>query len=328
MQCISELLLCNIPNPPAVHYTVSILHFPMRRLLASLTVAGTLLAPQLSLAAFQTPGEFFDTLSHDTRAHTAASEVHVTAKDMSMAAWISGTSQGTELSDTRADMQATIHVQMPDHLVKAKVQMKIADETMYFLIESLDAGNDPALMTAMSSVKLNQWYALSLKSDPSMPSADEIEQSRQQVLQMVDQMLTLQASAANGGTQYTLGLSRQFRRQMAPLLRDLAKQMGKSMGLRVAGTPVVNVSIKADADGNDLLRMMKYYASMTAGKQLSFVMQGTTQPTGNLNVTAPTDAIDLTQQLESAGSNAPSATSSSSSSVCRRGVCATRPSSR
>ncbi len=300
----------------------------MRRLLASLTVAGTLLAPQLSLAAFQTPSDFFDALSHDTRAHTATSEVHVTAKDMSMSVWTSGATQGTEIGTMQGDMKATIHVQMPDHTVKAKVQMKIVDETMYFLIESLDAGNDPALAAAMGQVELNQWYTVSLKNDASMPTADEIETSRQQVLQMVDQMLTLQASAANGGTQYTLGLSRQFRRQMAPLLRNFAKEMGKSTGLRIAGTPVLNVSIKADADSNDLLRTMKYYASMAAGKQLSFVMQGTTQPSGDLNVTAPTDAIDLTRQLESAAGSTSSASSNSSASVCRRGVCATRPSSR
>ena len=182
----------------------------MKRFLASLSTA-TLLASPLSALAMM-PGELLSKLSTMTAPSSTTLELHGHAEDVYFSVWASGSQAGTFMHpDAKAKWKATIDVVQGAMKVRAKVQLRMFQNTVYFKLDSIDGSVDDLLGTFSWELLQKPWARMAL-DDGTMTDMPTMESfmGDPMMLEMLNGFFDVTEDRFPGGKAYTLTPSMSF----------------------------------------------------------------------------------------------------------------------
>lgn len=218
----------------------------MKKFSALVLGLSMVLTPLSSLAAFTMPSELLAAIQSG-KAMTFSGEMHGHAGNYYMALWINGTSTLSQANPMGAT-KATIDISAPQGKLRAKVQIRVKEKKMYVFIDSIEGSLDNVVTHFAGSMKSKQWFSIPM---------DEIASSEMQAQDMssMDEFLQLMsAPAKNGGTIYTLTLTRDAAREVVQGLSDMNL---RDLGIEITNAmpPKVTFQVQMTVDAKNSLQL-------------------------------------------------------------------------
>ncbi len=255
----------------------------MKRFISSVLTLGMLLTPSFSLAEFTKPSELFMLMSTANLPIGFSGELHGNVDDYWFAAWINGSTKGTNASNALVNMKGTFDIAMKGGKARVKFQMRVVNGNLYFYVDSIDGTYEDALWKSAASLKTKTWIKIELPEELSVdpPSADYF---------ILDEILNITSRPVSNGTTYELSLTREAVRDMLKSMRDMEYSDWDDAFSALPRTAKFNMTINTDkADGfvqtNGTVEM--------ASKKMSFDVKGSAWVMPSLVVTAPKDSMSM-----------------------------------
>lgn len=239
-------------------------------IVAALTVI-SLLSPVAVLAVFDSPSSIIQTIDRNPTPNMASVTVHGHAEKIWFSAWISGVREGLDPLTMKANFKATMDIDFGTGKIRAKLEVRMKDGTMWARLESVEGNWDNEAFSSTLNFFQKKWIEFPLK---------DLEISEEDSYEFFDNFFTMERA----GTHYELRLKREMYREIMdsfPLaLRSLRAQ------------------IDIDTTNDDRIRKMQ--ADMSAhGSDVAFTLTATMESTGSVTVDAPDESVNF-QDIQNA----------------------------
>lgn len=255
----------------------------MKRFISSILTLGMLLTPSFSLAEFTKPSELFMLMSTANLPIGFSGELHGNVDNYWFAAWIDGSTKGTNASNALVNMKGTFDIAMKGGKARVKFQMRVVDGNAYLYIDTIDGTYEDALWKSAASLKTKTWIKIALPEELSVdpPAADYL---------ILDELLKITSRTTGNGTAYDLTLTREAARDMLKNMRDMEYSDWDDTLSALPRTAAFHMTVQTDkADAfvqtNGTIEM--------ASKKMSFTMKGSAWVLPSLVVTAPKDSMSM-----------------------------------
>lgn len=280
----------------------------MRRTILLSSIFVSLAVPALAVAAFTTASDVLDALQFKNRPVDLSLEAHATYEDIHAALWMKGSMEGEDLMSQKMTMRMTADVAYPEGSARARMQMRVVDQTMYVLVESIEGSSSDELSSLAGSIENQQWYSLSLselKEQQQETYGLSDEDSEEFAKMIVNALFSVQRNADGS---YSVRLKRSAAADLARLAPEIAANHPE-LGIPTTITSrdraelrkllsKFNVHIKGTFDRSDQPTAMKFYMAYT-DRPVSAVFQGSIALRSTpVSVSKPANAINLEDTFE------------------------------
>ncbi len=268
----------------------------MRRALSACLALTLLAAPIGNLAqAYSSFSELYGALlAMEQRPMDSSMEMHGRYANYYFSAWLSGSTEGKGL-DMKSTMKMTVDVKGEEVNLRAKLQMRVVDRTVYVRVESVDGKFQRDGTNVLSKLTMKQWIALPL--DEMNSEWNTQDESLLSALEELDQFFTISSLEKKDMTVYTITLKREVLKEIMKALRDATAEDMPGITIPLKHIPpsfTFNISMTMDRAG---LRSSDITCNVThTFFALSLKGKGKLH-NGPLVVVAPTDTITLDEAV-------------------------------
>ncbi len=257
------------------------------RHLSRIAIALSLIAvPTLLLAYFVRPSELLMAQSLIGKPMDFAFQMHGSYEGTSAALWTEGSTQGKDLESLELQMKVVVKGETKDGNAKANIQVRMKDQMLYFMLESLEATGVDELNDVSGIIRSRRWYSLSLgdlaRRQETATGLDE-ERTKKIVAQILDALLQMNRTNQDDSSIYSM----KIKHNAAVALKGLIERLHEQYPDVIARETFTNrevgdmrrilsnmyIHIKVITDGMDQPRAMKTYFTLNH-EGASVVLQG------------------------------------------------------
>lgn len=254
----------------------------MKRFISSLLAIGMALAPVSSLAEFASPSELFAMLSKVNVPMGFSGELHGNVDNYWFSAWVSGSGKGSGMEAT-GSIKGTVDIATSNAKARIKFQMRIVDSTAYLYIDSIDGTYEDALWKSVAAVKTKTWIKWAIP-------AELIQEPTAMDFAMIDEMFQMESRKSGNNTAYTVRFTRGAVQDVLEMLRNMEYDNGTVGMSAVPRTAALNLNFTVDSRE----KLMQSSGTVTLGnKNMNIRAKGSSWLLSNVNVAAPSNALDL-----------------------------------
>lgn len=267
--------------------------------------------PALAFAYYTKPGELLGALTFRGKPVDVAYQMSVRSKEVWGTAELKGEWEGTDVATMKANMQLSLDVSTPEAKIKAKGQMRIAQKTVYLLLENIESSVKNDDIDAASKIAGKQWYSVSLDdlaSDTEKLSGVENEKAVKAMADLANAAFSLTAQSQKTGRVYSLKLRRNAAKDILAVVQRFAAEEGvtrKPTNRELAEFRKIlsklNIQLKVTTDSADQPLSLKTYVAIRHQMGTAAIQGTVALRSKPVTVTVPANAVEFDKAVEALG---------------------------